>query len=150
MERKEDPGNAERDVRGRGFWGVEAAFRRVKGVVSTTVGYTGGLFRGSTYEDVGAGRTGQAEGVEVEDGPSVVSDEGLLNVFWETHDPTTLNRQGPDVGTQYRSAIFYHTPEQRTAATASRERLQQAGMYRRPLVTEITPASEFTRAEEYH
>jgi len=132
------------------FWGVEAAFRQVKGVASTAVGYSGGSFKSPTYQDVCSGRTGHAEVVQVEYEPSKVSYEELLSVFWENHDPTTLNRQGPDVGEQYRSAIFFHTPEQRAAAIASKENLEKSGRYRRPIVTEITPASEFYRAEEYH
>lgn len=132
------------------FWGVEAAFRRVKGVVSTTVGYTGGHLKDPTYEDVCSGRTGHAEAVELEYDPSTVSYEELLRVFWEIHDPTTLNRQGPDIGTQYRSAIFSHAPEQQAAAVASREKLQRSGRHRDPIVTEITFASPFYRAEEYH
>lgn len=132
------------------FWGVEAAFRQVKGVVSTLVGYTGGSFKDPTYKDVCSGKTGHAEAVEVEYDPAMLSYEELLTLFWDTHDPTTLNRQGPDVGTQYRSAIFYHTPEQKAAAEASRERLQKSGRYSRPIVTEVTPASQFYRAEDYH
>lgn len=132
------------------FWGVEAAFRQAKGVVSTAVGYTGGSFENPTYKQVCSGKTGHAEAVEVEYDPSQVSYEGLLNVFWEIHDPTTLNRQGPDIGAQYRSAIFFHTPEQKVAAIASKERLQHSGRYKNPVVTEIVPASEFYRAEDYH
>lgn len=132
------------------FWGVEDAFRKVKGVRSARVGYTGGTLEHPTYEDVCSDRTGHAEAVEVEYDPAQVSYEALLEVFWETHDPTTLNRQGPDVGTQYRSAIFVHTPEQETAARASKARLEQSGRYRRPIVTEITPAARFYPAEEYH
>lgn len=132
------------------FWGVEAAFRQVKGITSTAVGYSGGTFHNPTYQDVCSGRTGHAEVVQVEYEPSKVSYEELLSVFWENHDPTTLNRQGPDVGEQYRSAIFFHTPEQRAAAIASKERLERSGRYKRPIVTEIAPVSEFYRAEEYH
>jgi peptide-methionine (S)-S-oxide reductase len=132
------------------FWGVEAAFRQVKGVISTTVGYSGGTFQNPTYKEVCSGRTGHAEVVEVEYDPSQVSYEELLNVFWENHDPTQLNRQGPDVGAQYRSAIFFHTPQQEAAARASKEALERSGQYKRPIVTEITPASEFYRAEDYH
>ena len=132
------------------FWGVEAAFRKVKGVVSTSVGYTGGSFKDPTYEDVCSGRTGHAEAMEVEYDSSRVSYDELLTVFWENHDPTTLNRQGPDVGTQYRSAIFFHTPEQKAAAIASKEKLQNSGRYKNPIATEITPASQFYRAEDYH
>ncbi|MBD0325727.1 MAG: peptide-methionine (S)-S-oxide reductase MsrA [Pyrinomonadaceae bacterium] len=132
------------------FWGVEAAFRQIKGVTATAVGYAGGTFDNPTYKDVCSGRTGHAEVVEVEFDPAVVSYEDLLKVFWENHDPTTLNRQGPDVGEQYRSAIFYHTPEQEAVARASKAALEESGTYRRPIVTEITPASTFYRAEEYH
>ncbi len=132
------------------FWGVEAVFRRVEGVVTTRVGYSGGTFPNPTYKDVCSGRTGHAEAVEVEHDPSKVSYEELLNVFWENHDPTTLNRQGPDVGTQYRSAIFFHTREQEAAAKASKEQLERSGKYRSRIVTEITPASAFYPAEEYH
>ena len=132
------------------FWGVEEVFRRVKGVTSTTVGYTGGSFENPTYEHVCTGKTGHAESVEVEFDPTQVSYEELLTVFFENHDPTTLNRQGPDVGTQYRSAVFYHMPEQMAAAKALKEKLERSGRYRRPIVTGITPASRFYRAEEYH
>jgi peptide-methionine (S)-S-oxide reductase len=130
------------------FWGVEAAFRQVKGVVSTAVGYSGGHFPNPTYKDVCSGKTGHAEVVQVEYEPTQVTYDDLLKVFWENHDPTTLNRQGPDVGAQYRSAIFFHTPEQESAAKASKEKMQ-AG-YKKKIVTEITPASEFYRAEDYH
>ena len=130
------------------FWGVEAAFRQVQGVTATAVGYTGGSLGDPSYEDVCTGRTGHAEAVEVEFDPAKVSYDQLLDTFWQSHDPTTLNRQGPDVGTQYRSAIFFHDPDQETAAIASRERLQ--GKSSKPIVTEVTPAPEFYRAEEYH
>lgn len=132
------------------FWGVEAAFQQVTGVKSTIVGYTGGTFENPSYEDVCTGRTGHAEAVEIEYDPAVVLYEKLLSVFWKIHDPTTLNRQGPDIGTQYRSAIFYHNSEQKEEAIASKERLEQSGVYKRPIVTEIVPASKFYRAEEYH
>ncbi len=132
------------------FWGAEVAFRRVPGVLAATVGYTGGTLKDPTYEDVCTDRTGHAEAVQVEYDPSKISYEDLLKVFWEIHDPTTLNRQGPDVGTQYRSAVFFHSPQQEASAKASREKLQKAGVYKRRVVTEITPASEFYRAEEYH
>jgi len=132
------------------FWGVEEAFRKVKGVVSTSVGYTGGSFKDPTYEDVCSGRTGHAEAVQVEHDPAQVSYDELLTVLWDNHDPTTLNRQGPDIGTQYRSAIFFHTPEQRAAAVASKDNLQKSGRYKNPISTEITPASQFYRAEDYH
>lgn len=132
------------------FWQVEAVFRRTEGVTATTVGYTGGTLPNPTYQEVCTDRTGHAEAVEVEYDPSKISYEDLLDVFWEIHDPTTLNRQGPDVGAQYRSAIFFHTPAQQAAAIDSRERLQATGNYPNPIVTEITPASTLYRAEEYH
>ena len=132
------------------FWGVEAAFRQIKGVISTTVGYTGGHLPNATYEDVCSGRTGHAEAVLVEYDPAVVSYERLLEVFWQEHDPTTLNRQGPDIGSQYRSAIFYHSPEQHAAAEASKAKLAAAHRYPRTIVTEIVAAGPFCRAEEYH
>ncbi len=132
------------------FWGVEAAFRQVPGVVSTTVGYMGGTLKNPTYKDVCTDRTGHAEVVQVEYDPSKISYDALLKVFWENHDPTTLNRQGPDIGTQYRSVIFIHTPEQEAAAKASKEKLERARVYKRPIVSEITRAAEFWRAEEYH
>jgi len=132
------------------FWGVEAAFRQVKGVVSTSVGYMGGTLANPTYEDVCTDRTGHVEVVEVLYDPALVSYEYLLEVFWKIHDPTTLNRQGPDYGTQYRSVIFYHTPEQEAAAKASKERLQRSGQYKSDIVTKIEPADRFWRAEECH
>ena len=132
------------------FWGVEAAFQEIEGVTSTAVGYSGGTLANPTYQDVCSGRTGHAEVVQVEYDPARVSYDRLLDVFWDNHDPTTLNRQGPDIGEQYRSAIFFHTPEQEAAAKASKARLEQSGRFRRPIVTEITPASAFWRAEEYH
>ena len=132
------------------FWGVEAAFRKVTGVVSTTVGYSGGSSKNPTYKDVCSGRTGHAEVVQVEYGPSKTSYEELLNVFWGVHDPTQMNRQGPDVGTQYRSAIFFYNAEQEAAAKAAKAHLEKSGRYRKPIVTEIIPASEFYMAEEYH
>jgi peptide-methionine (S)-S-oxide reductase len=132
------------------FWGPEATFRRVPGVSDARVGYTGGRVENPSYEQVCTGRTGHAEAIRVEYDPSKVTYEQLLEVFWECHDPTTLNRQGPDVGTQYRSAIFFHTPEQEAAATASKEKLEASGRYHEPIVTEITAASTFWDAEEYH
>ena len=132
------------------FWGVEAAFRQIPGVVETSVGYSGGTLASPTYEDVCTDRTGHAEAVRVLFDPARVSYEDLLDVFWENHDPTTLNRQGPDVGSQYRSAIFFHTPQQRDAAVRSKEVLERSGRYHRPIVTEITPAAEFHRAEDDH
>jgi len=132
------------------FWGVEDAFRRVKGVVSTRVGYTGGHFENPTYEDVCTGLTGHAEAIEILFDPSMVSYDELLDVFWSIHDPTTLNRQGPDTGSQYRSAIFYHSQEQEKAAVLSKEKLQSSGRYINDIVTEIINASYFYPAEDYH
>ena len=132
------------------FWGVEASFRKVRGVVSTTVGYSGGSLKDPTYKDVCSGKTGHAEVVQVEYDASKVSYEELLDVFWDVHDPTQLNRQGPDIGTQYRSAIFFHNPEQEAVAIASKDKLQNSGLHKKPIVTEITPVSEFYRAEEDH
>jgi len=132
------------------FWGVEAEFRRMKGVTGTAVGYAGGHLKNPSYRDVCSGTTGHAEVVQVEYDPATVAYDDLLNVFWENHDPTTLNRQGPDVGSQYRSAVFFHMPEQEAAARASKERLEKSGRYKRQVVTQIEPASEFWRAEEYH
>lgn len=132
------------------FWGVEASFRQVKGVVNTTVGYTGGKTKNPTYKEVCTDATGHAEAVEVEFEPSKVSYGKLLDVFWSIHNPTQLNRQGPDVGTQYRSAIFYHNEKQKKAAVAAKEKLQKSGKYGNPIVTEIKPASTFYKAEEYH
>ena len=132
------------------FWGVEAAFRKVDGVVETAVGYTGGTTAKPSYEEVCSGRTGHAEAVQLQFDPERISYDQLLDLFWSLHDPTTLNRQGPDVGTQYRSAIFVHDAEQEAAATASKARLQEAARSRRPIVTEIVPAGPFYRAEDYH
>ena len=132
------------------FWGVEATFRQVKGVTDAAVGYMGGTLDHPTYEDVCTDRTGHAEVVQVDYDPAQVSYEQLLDVFWANHNPTTLNRQGPDYGTQYRSVIFYHDDEQKAAAIASKEALQASGRLRRPIVTEISPALPFYRAEEYH
>jgi len=130
------------------FWGVEAAFRQLAGVKSTQVGYMGGTMKKPTYEDVCTDQTGHAEVVEVTFDPLVTSYRDLLDVFWNNHNPTTLNRQGPDTGSQYRSAIFYYSPQQLIAARASRDAAQ--GRFARPIVTQIVPASEFWRAEEYH
>jgi peptide-methionine (S)-S-oxide reductase len=130
------------------FWGVEAEFRKVEGVIEVASGYSGGDTENPTYGDVCSGATGHAEVIEVEYDPSKVSYEELLELFWKEHDPTQLNRQGPDVGTQYRSVIFFVTPEQETTAHASKEKAQER--FRKPIVTEIRPASEFYRAEEYH
>ncbi len=132
------------------FWGVEATFRQIPGVQETAVGYLGGTVPNPTYEDVCSDETGHAEVVQVTYDPSAVSYDKLLEVFWTSHDPTTLDRQGPDVGRQYRSAVFYHSPEQEAAARASKQRLEASGRFRRPIVTEITPASKFWRAEDHH
>ena len=132
------------------FWGVEAAFRAVEGVTSTAVGYIGGATDRPTYEDVCGGRTGHAEAVEVQFDPDRATYERLLDVFFTCHDPTTLNRQGPDVGTQYRSAVFYHDAAQQTAAAEAKQKLEDAGRLSSPIVTEITPAPTFFRAEAYH
>ena len=132
------------------FWGVESAFRQIPGVADVAVGYAGGDYPDPTYRDVCTGRTGHAEVVEVDYDPAKVSFETLLDAFWQLHDPTTPNRQGPDVGTQYRSAIFVHNDEQKATAVASKAAQDASGHFRRPIVTEITPASKFYRAEEYH
>jgi peptide-methionine (S)-S-oxide reductase len=140
-----------KDTFGAGcFWGVELAFRGVPGVADVAVGYSGGHLQDPTYHDVCSGRTGHAEVVEVDYDPAKVSFAKLLEVFWSIHDPTTLNRQGPDVGSQYRSAIFTHDAEQDADARSSKEAEQSSGRFGRPIVTEITPASTFYRAEEYH
>jgi peptide-methionine (S)-S-oxide reductase len=130
------------------FWGVEAAFRQIPGVLSTAVGYEGGAMENPTYRDVCTDRTGHAEVVQVEVDPARVTYDQLLDVFWENHDPTTLNRQGPDIGTQYRSVIFYHDEKQKAAAEASKERWQ--AKFKRPITTQIVPAETFYVAEDYH
>jgi peptide-methionine (S)-S-oxide reductase len=132
------------------FWGVEEAFRTTPGVTETAVGYMGGNLENPTYQAVCTDRTGHAEVVQVQFDPAQVSYERLLEIFWEIHDPTTLNRQGSDRGTQYRSAVFYHDSAQQKAAQALKTQLDASGRFRRPIVTEITPASTFWRAEEYH
>lgn len=132
------------------FWGVEAAFREVQGVKSTAAGYMGGSLENPTYKDVCTDRTGHAEVVQVEFDPDEVAYDQLLDVFWENHDPTTTNRQGPDIGTQYRSAIFFHGPEQEAAAIASKKKLEESGKHSRPIVTEIIPTQTFWMAEDYH
>src|ERR1700733_1666141 len=132
------------------FWGVEATFRQIPGVIATRVGYTGGQKSNPTYEDVCTDRTGHAEAVEVEYDPTKVSYQKLLDTFWENHDPTQLNRQGPDWGAQYRSAIFFTTPEQETAALASKESLEKSRRYSKPIATQIAPAVTFFPAEDYH
>ncbi len=132
------------------FWGIEAAFRKVPGVASTAVGYSGGHTENPAYKEVCSGSTGHTEVVEIEFDPAAVSYEALLDVLWQIHDPTTMNRQGPDVGTQYRSAIYFHGPGQEAAARASKETLDASGRLSNPVVTEITAAPVFWRAEEYH
>ena len=132
------------------FWGVELTFQKTKGVTSTSVGYTGGTTNNPTYEDVCTGRSGHAEVVQVEFDPSIVSYEELLDVLWGCHDPTTLNRQGPDRGTQYRSAIYYHSPDQEASAKASKGKADKSGRFSSPIVTEITSAPEYYEAEDYH
>jgi peptide-methionine (S)-S-oxide reductase len=130
------------------FWGVEHLFNEIPGVIDAVSGYTGGRVQNPSYEQVCTGRTGHAEAVEVTYDPAKVSYEQLLNAFWNMHDPTTMNRQGPDVGQQYRSAIFFEGPEQEKTAHKSKEEAQK--YFDRPIVTEIVPASHFWRAEEYH
>jgi len=132
------------------FWGVQAAFDEMPGVIRTVAGYTGGTTTDPSYKDVCGGRTGHAEAVEVVYDPSEVGYDDLLDLFWRIHDPTTLNRQGPDVGSQYRSAIFYHDEEQKKKALASKRELERSGQYARAIVTEIAPAGPFYPAEDYH
>ena len=132
------------------FWGVEETFRKLKGVRETAVGYSGGSFKNPTYKDVCAGDTGHAEVVQIKYDPSIVSYEDLLNIFWASHNPTTLNRQGPDVGEQYRSVIFFHTKEQELTAQRSKEAFAKSGKWRDKVVTEIVPFKIFYRAEDYH
>lgn len=132
------------------FWGVEATFRRMHGVKQTAVGYMGGAKENPTYEEVCTDRTGHVEVVQLEFDPALVSYDQLLDLFFENHDPTQLNRQGPDFGKQYRSVVFFHSPAQQAAAQAAKERRNQSGQYRRPVVTAIEPAAPFWRAEEYH
>jgi peptide-methionine (S)-S-oxide reductase len=132
------------------FWGVEEDFRKIPGVLATAVGYSGGKLDNPTYKDVCTDTTGHAEVVEVDYDPARVSYDALLEVFWNGHNPTQLNRQGPDVGTQYRSAIFVHTPEQEAQARASKQRLEKSGRFQKPIATEISPAQTFWKAEDYH
>ena len=132
------------------FWGVEKTFRDAPGVTDTAVGYLGGSVENPTYENVCTGRTGHAEVVQLEFDPTKISYPDLLEIFWSNHDPTTMNRQGPDTGSQYRSAIFFHTPEQKAIAVESKRAADAGGRFRDPVVTEITPASTFYRAEDYH
>ncbi len=132
------------------FWGVEAAFRRTPGVIDTAVGYSGGHLEKPTYKDVCTDETGHAEVVQVTFDPEKLSYSQLLDVFWKIHDPTQLNRQGPDFGKQYRTAIFFHSPEQEEIARKSKQALEASGKFHRPIATEISPAKTFWRAEEYH
>ena len=132
------------------FWGIEAGFRRVPGVLNATVGYSGGHTPNPTYQDVCTDETGHAKVVQVTFDPAKLSYEQLLGAFWQMHDPTQVNRQGPDSGSQYRTAIFFHSPEQEAAAKKSKAALEASGKLRRPIATEITPAGTFYRAEEYH
>jgi len=132
------------------FWGVEAAFRRLNGVTATSVGYAGGATANPTYEDVCSGQTGHAEVVHISFDPARVTYDQLLNHFWEAHDPTSVNAQGPDVGTQYRSVIFFHDAAQEAAAQASKQTLAASGRYRQPIATEVLPAPVYTLAEDYH
>lgn len=132
------------------FWGVEETFKDIPGVKSTAVGYLGGTYDHPTYKDVCTGKTGHAEVLQLQYDPNQVSYDSLLDTFWRNHNPTTMNRQGPDVGTQYRSAIFFHTPQQEETATASKEKMERSSTFRNPIVTEITPTSTFYRAEDYH
>jgi peptide-methionine (S)-S-oxide reductase len=132
------------------FWCSEAIFKRLKGVKSVLPGYSGGIVENPSYEQVCAGKTGHAESIQIEFDPTVIPYEKILDVFWHTHDPTTLNRQGNDVGTQYRSAIFYHDQKQKEIAEKSKRDLEKAGVYKNPIVTEITPFKNFYVAEDYH
>ena len=132
------------------FWGIEAAFRKIKGVKSTAVGYMGGNLKNPTYEDVCTNKTGHAEVVQIEFDPSIVSYKNLLDEFWNVHDPTQLNKQGLDIGSQYRSVIFYHNPQQKKIAEEVKKRINESERYKKPIVTEISHAKEFYRAEEYH
>lgn len=132
------------------FWGVEEIFRKLPGVIETAVGYMGGTLKNPCYEDVCTDKTGHAEVVQIQYDPKKISYEKLLDVFWNNHNPTTRNQQGPDIGTQYRSVIFYHTPQQKAVAEQSKIALGKSGKWRSPIVTEITPAATFYRAEDYH
>ena len=141
----------EKAVFGAGcFWHVEEAFKKVEGVVNTAVGYSGGNMKNPTYEDVCTDETEHVEVIQIEYEPSKVSYGEILDVFWKIHDPTQLNRQGPDIGTQYRSVIFYHNEEQKKTAIKSKEKLEKSRKYKKPIATEILPAKEFYKAEEYH
>ena len=132
------------------FWGVQAAFKKVKGVIKTTVGYMGGALKNPTYKDVCTNKTGHAEVVEIQFDPSIITYRDLLEVFWDIHDPTQVNRQGPDLGSQYRSVIFYNSQEQKNIAEKFREDIQKSGKFSKPIATEIVEAKEFYKAEDYH
>lgn len=148
---KEKTANMETATFGAGcFWGVEAAFRKLPGVINAAVGYCGGNLERPTYKDVCSDKTGHAEVVQIEFDPDKIAYQQLLDAFFSLHDPTTLNRQGPDFGTQYRSVIFYHTPQQQAAAEAAKANLARSGKFSQPVVTQIVPAVPFWRAEEYH
>lgn len=150
-EEREETTNMAKATFGAGcFWGVEAAFRQVDGVKATAVGYSGGHTENPTYREVCSDRTGHAEVVEVEYDPTLVTYETLLGVFWENHDPTQVNRQGPDIGSQYRSVIFFHSPEQEAIARKSKGELEESGRFRQPIATSIEPAQPFWKAEDYH
>lgn len=132
------------------FWGVETAFRKITGVLSTQVGYCGGTTDDPTYKEVCTGKTGHAEVVQIEFNPDVISYNNLLEIFWNIHDPTTLNRQGPDIGTQYRSVIFCHNDEQQKLADTLKSKLNLSSKFKSKIITEIVPYKEFFQAEEYH
>ena len=132
------------------FWGVQKEFNKIKGIVNTTVGYMGGNLKNPTYEDVCTNKTGHVEVVHIEFDPKIVSYENLLDVFWNIHDPTQLNRQGPDTGTQYKSVIFYHNEKQKILAEKSKDKLHKSNKFKKPIVTEIKPLDIFYKAEEYH
>jgi peptide-methionine (S)-S-oxide reductase len=132
------------------FWGVEAAFQKIDGVISTSVGYMGGTLENPSYEDVCTDKTGHTEVIQIEFDTSVVSYEELLDVFWKIHDPTQLNRQGPDIGTQYKSVIFYYDEKQKKLAEESKNKMEKSGKFNKPIVTEIVQAKTFYKAEEYH
>ena len=132
------------------FWGAQAAFKDIKGVKSTTVGYMGGNLKNPTYEDVCTDKTGHAEVLQIEFDPEIIKYKELLEIFWDIHDPTQLNKQGPDIGSQYRSVIFYHNEKQKIIAEKSKKKLEKSGKYKKPIITEIKAAEDFYKAEEYH
>lgn len=144
-------GNIEKATFAAGcFWGIESAFCQVEGVISTTVGYSGGHTKNPTYEEVCTDKTGHAESVLIEFNPELITYEKLLELFWSIHDPTTLNRQGPDIGSQYRSIVFYHSEEQKNMAIYIKDKLEKSKRFSRKIVTEIIPSTVFYKAEEYH